>query len=106
MNEWTKKQMHWVTYWRVLIPEVMDKTPWPRHSVLSSHAWNNKYLLGCFIIFQNYIAFVVHYFFEDVIVLLMLNSHFNIDSHHFPSEEALKLFFFFLIMGGLKYFPT
>lgn len=83
----------------------MDKTPWPRHSILGSHAWNNKYLLGCFIIFQSYIAFVVHYFFEDVIVLLMLNSHINIDSHHFPSEEALKLFYF-LIMGGLKYFPT
>ena len=95
MNEWTKKQMYWVTYWRVLILEVMDKTPWPRHLILSSHAWNNKYLLGCLIIFQSYIAFVVHYFFEGVIVLLMLNSHINIDSRYCPSEEALKFFFFF-----------
>lgn len=36
----------------------------------------------------NCIAFVLHYFSEDIIALHMLSSHVSIEGNNFPSEEA------------------
>lgn len=76
-----------------MISGVKDKSQ-PGYPVLSAQFSRLKwYLLVIEIltVSQNYAAFVVCHFFEDIIALHMLTSNVGIDCNNFPSEQGVFL---------------